>query len=147
VCVERARTIGLRGPAARASGLAEDARAEDPLYRELGFAPSVRQEGDARARMLLHVDELGAALALAATALSRAQAHEDAPIATPAATVTLEGPRGPLHVHPSQGQWQLSAPGEHAARIVAGDAAVGLEWAAALVALASFDLSPWRVGA
>jgi len=30
---------------------------------------------------------------------------------------------------------------------MAGEAMVGAEWSAALVTLASFDLSPWRIGA
>lgn len=53
------------GPVARASGLAEDVRAEDPAYRSLGFEPIVRHGGDAAARWSLRLAETAASLDLA----------------------------------------------------------------------------------
>ena len=142
VSLERARELGLRGPAGRASGVLDDARADDPRYRRLGFEPLVAAEGDALARTLLRAHEAVAALELAGRALGEAAggAAADAP-ADVLASVTVEGPRGPLRVC----NGQLEAPGEAAALVAAGDVIVGTEWAAALVGLASFDLSPWRV--
>jgi hypothetical protein len=43
------------------------------------------------------------------------------------------------------GGWRLDAPGADAGLQAAGAAMVGAEWAAALVTLVSFDLSPWQV--
>ena len=45
------------GPTARGSGVNNDMRASDPRYRELGFAPVLREEGDCLARCLVRVDE------------------------------------------------------------------------------------------
>jgi Respiratory-chain NADH dehydrogenase, 49 Kd subunit len=142
VSLERARELELRGPAGRASGVLDDARSDDPLYRRLGFEPLVAGEGDALARTLLRASEAVAALDIAGRALGEAAggAPADAPTGV-SASVVVEGPRGPLRA------WngQLDAPGEAAALVAAGDVIVGAEWAAALVGLASFDLSPWRV--
>jgi Respiratory-chain NADH dehydrogenase, 49 Kd subunit len=135
VSTERAREMGLRGPAARASGLADDARSGDPLYQRLGFEPIVRREGDARARTLVRTAEAAAAIELA----SRATALDE-PDRT-GAPVDVEGPRGPLRATDGT---RLEAPGEAAALAAAGATAVGAEWAAALTGIASFDLSPWR---
>ena len=56
------------GPVARASGLAEDVRMEDPAYRLLGFQPVVRDGGDAAARWAVRLAEAAASLDLAARA-------------------------------------------------------------------------------
>lgn len=145
---EEARRAGLRGPSARASDSAGDARSGDALYRELGFATAVRGEGDAHARTLLRVEEASIAIGLASAALERAIGHATAPDAPlrPSGT-PLEGPRGPVRAQRMPSEWRLSAPGESPALSAAGDAVVGAEWASALVVLASFDLSPWRVAA
>lgn len=58
-----ARTAG--GPVARAAGIAEDARTEDPGYRALGFEPVVTQGGDVRARWRQRLAETVQALELA----------------------------------------------------------------------------------
>jgi len=139
-----ARRAGLRGVAARASGIVEDVRSEDPLYLALAFEPLVREEGDALARTLLRLDEASVSIGLTQAALARAHARADAP--APVATgdwMTLEGPRGPLRARQVRDELRLEAPGQDAALAAAGPAAVGLEWAAALVVLISFDLSPW----
>ncbi len=140
---ERARETGLRGPAARASGIRDDARVGDALYERLAFEPVQRTCGDAHARTLVRAKEAGESLRLAEAAL-RADAK-----GTPAAgrPGELEGPRGPLRAERGAAGWHLAAPGADAALRAAGEAMVGAEWAAALVAVASFDLSPWRVGA
>lgn len=56
------------GPVARASGLAEDVRMEDPAYRSLGFEPVVRDGRDAAARWAVRLAEAAASLDLAARA-------------------------------------------------------------------------------
>lgn len=144
--VEKASQMGLTGPAARASGLAQDARADDPLYRELGFEPVIGADGDSLARALVRMKEAVAATALASQALRFSSEGRTAPSASrgrPGASV--EGPRGPLHARLTEAGWELTAPGGAAARDAAAAAMVGCEWATALVALASFDLSPWVV--
>jgi len=130
---------GLLGPVGRASGRSIDARSTDGRYARLGFDPVLRSEGDALARTIVRADE-----ALAAIRLAEAALNEDG--ATPTADRVVEGPRGPLHVRGSAGRPELAAPGADDARAAAAGAMVGLEWSAALVALASFDLSPWSVG-
>lgn len=137
---------GLAGPVARASGIPDDARDHDPLYRELGFAPAVRAEGDVRARTLLRMDDALGATVLAQEALHRARSGAATPemIASPGGC-TVEGPRGPVCARAAPEKWRLTAPGQRAALAAAGRAAVGLEWAAALAVLVSFDLSSWEV--
>lgn len=78
-----ARDRGLAGPNLRASGVAADARAEDPAYAALGFEPIVRNEGDALARTVLRVQEVAQSLRLL----------ELAPDAVPGAVI--EGPVDP----------------------------------------------------
>jgi NADH:ubiquinone oxidoreductase subunit D len=140
----RRRTVGrgvvpaagaevLRGPNARASGAGRDARAGDPRYAALEFEPVVADDGDARARVCVRAREAAEAVRLARGALERASRREAAPDVTGSG---IEGPRGPAGLRSVT----------DAALRVAGDAAVGHEWASALVVLASFDLSPWRVG-
>lgn len=57
--------LGL-GPVARAAGLAEDVRTDDPGYRALGFEPVIQQEGDAAARWRQRIEETAQSLDLAA---------------------------------------------------------------------------------
>jgi len=143
---------GLVGPNARAAGDVEDRRRADALYAALGFAAAEHGDGDVRARALVRVFEVREALRLAAEALARADVAAPDAQGVPAFAdqdgVAVEGPRGPVRIrrpanahHPD-----LEAPGSAAALEAAGRAAVGQEWASALVTLASFDLSPWRVG-
>lgn len=131
---------GLHGPVGRGSGHAADARTDDPAYRELGFEPVVRGEGDALARTLVRAEEALAAVGLAVDALTSAYVGADAPAAA-GAKPAVEGPRGPITAQRPNAEW------EPAARRAAADAMVGQEWSAALVALVSFDLSPWSAGA
>lgn len=85
--VDAAALEGLAaGPVARAAGLPEDARSEDPTYRELGFQPIVQSEGDAAARWRQRLAEASQSLDLAERAGARRT------------TVTgfVESPRGRL---------------------------------------------------
>jgi hypothetical protein len=125
-----ARRRGLVGPTAWASSVNSDSRSREPAYAELGFEPVQREEGDARARTLVRADDAWQSLLLLSRAVQRL--GDEAP-----SVAMVEGPRGPLDA--------TRAPDE-AAR-AAGDLAVGSEWAAALVVVASFDLSPWSVEA
>lgn len=56
------------GPVARAAGLAEDVRLEDPAYRALGFEPVLGDRGDASARWAVRLAEAADSLDLAARA-------------------------------------------------------------------------------
>lgn len=121
---------GIRGPSARASARAVDARSEHPAYVELGFDPVLADGGDTASRVRVRAEEAVAALDLARTALSLET--------LPAGGATIEGPRGPLGAG-------VDAWGSAAVR-AAEDAAEGEELARALTAVASFDLSPGMVG-
>lgn len=137
---ERVEELGLTGPSARASGLARDARTGDPAYVGLGFTPVLESGGDVLARAHVRAREIVMSLGLAEAAPEVGR-HE-APRGT-----AVEGPRGPLRADPAPlGQApRFHAPGTDAALRAAGEAAVGLEWSAAMLALASFDLSGWAV--
>ena len=136
----------LTGPIVRACGVADDARAVDPLYRLLGFEPIVREEGDAHARTLLRIDEAEQSVQLALTALDRAGSPRTDGADVHPSPATVDGPRGPLRARQRADSWELEAHGAQAARSLAGELMIGAEWATALVVLASFDLSPWVVG-
>lgn len=112
--------LGL-GPVARACGLLEDARAENPAYRSLGFEPVVHAGGDARARWRQRLAEAAQALDLAARAGGR---HTEP-------TGLVESPRGQLDVE--------SAPTARALSLVPALLA-GLEWGDAITAIVSLDL-------
>lgn len=138
---------GVSGPVARASGIGSDVRADDRGYRSLGFAPVVREDGDARARAVARAEEAAQSAGLAAAALERAHgsAERDAPSFAGSGAM-IESARGPVRVlADGAGQLHRSAPGARAACEAAGELAVGHEWAAALVTVASFDISPWRI--
>lgn len=137
---------GLRGPVARATGLADDARTGHPLYELLGFRPVVHSGGDAYARTLVRAEEAPVALRLACAAVGRAAGAVSDSAEVPPPGHAIEGPRGPVRARPGASGLRLDAPGAEAALGAAGEAMLGSEWAAALVALASFDLSPWSVG-
>ena len=114
----------LSGPNLRACGRPDDPRSTDAAYRELGFTPVAEAGGDALARTRVRLAEIVQSLDLASSAAERDGL-------APGTWPTVEGPRG------------LSDDAGVTAA-VAGRAAVGLEWASALVVIASFDLSPWR---
>jgi Ni,Fe-hydrogenase III large subunit len=133
--------LAITGPSARAAGLAIDARTKDPAYSTIGFTPSVDKAGDAAARARVRAHELVASIDLARAAVG---ASFTAASVLPEA---VEGPRGPVAVH-------VAAEGEPCAFVAQGadellEAAAerleGLEWAAAMAAIASFDLPGWKV--
>jgi NADH-quinone oxidoreductase subunit D len=68
-----ALSLGVTGPAGRASGVDLDLRRDDPLppYRELDVRPVVRTDGDALARVRCLVDEVAHSLLLARQCLDR----------------------------------------------------------------------------
>ena len=74
------------GPVARAAGLAEDVRLEDPAYGALGFEPVLGDRGDASARWAVRLAEAADSLDLAA----RAGDARTTPIGR------IESPRGRL---------------------------------------------------
>lgn len=164
----------LAGPNGRASGSPRDARSTDALYAELGFAPVVREAGDAEARVQVRAHEAAAAITLAIGALERATnglPGQDRPDESrlgdgrpdegrsgdrrpPGDTgfasrdgAAVEGPRGPVLASRAAAGAQplVTAPGADAATTAAAAAAEGQEWSAALLTIASFDLSAWRV--
>lgn len=109
----------VTGPVARGSGLAIDARRDDPAYRSLGFEPVTRDGGDSWARFLLRLDEVEASLALAARAGDET-----------ARTGVAESPRGTLGIGPGPDAWTD----------VLSELLSGLEWGDAVTTIISFDL-------
>ena len=136
--LERSRTVwlGLRGvghlpassldehagPVSRASGIAFDARSEDPQYRSLGFEPVVHSEGDAWARWRQRMREAVQALELAEKAGERTVGPRD----------RVEGARGTLTRDSRDA-------GDSLLRGLS-DWLPGLEWGDAMATIASLDL-------
>jgi hypothetical protein len=70
--ISRDELAGLGGgPVARAAGLAEDVRLDDPAYRELGFAPIIGDASNAATRLHLRLAEAAQSFDLAARAGDR----------------------------------------------------------------------------
>lgn len=116
------------GPIARAAGLAEDVRAEDPSYRALGFAPFVVDRNDPVGRWQVRLEEAARALELAAQAGRRMT------------TVVgrVESPRGRLQPGDS--------PTDRVLELVP-EILPGLEWGDAIATLISLDLDLDEAGA
>lgn len=112
--------LGL-GPVARAAGLHEDVRTEDPAYRELGFEPLVGERPDSASRWRLRLEEAARALDLAAAAGS----------AVTRTVGRVESPRGRLEL--------ADAPSTRLLPLLPG-ALAGLEWGDGLATLVSLDL-------
>lgn len=103
------------GPVARASGVAEDARCDDPAYLALGFVPITRDAGDAAARWLQRLAEARQALTLADQAgQRRVSGRPEPPHGTPAGQRSLLG--------------------------MLSELTVGTEWGDAVAVVASLDL-------
>lgn len=120
------------GPVARAAGLAEDARVDDPAYRALGFAPAVQRrrgdadaDGDARARWRQRVAEAVQSLELAGRAGDRRTGGSGA---------SIEGARG--RVHASAGNSTPSA----ALLALLPDLLRGQEWGDVVTTVVSLDI-------
>jgi hypothetical protein len=145
---DAAESHKVGGPTGRAAGIADDARAADPLYHALGFAPQGADAGDAEARAQLRAAEIVASLALVRAAASEAGGDAEAVREAPGEPVVVEGPRGPLHaIAGPNREVAIATPGADGALAIAGDSITGLELGAAIVGLVSFDLSPWRTEA
>jgi Ni,Fe-hydrogenase III large subunit/Ni,Fe-hydrogenase III component G len=121
---EQARTLGVVGPPARASGLAIDARRDHPYaaYDELVPRLCVRTEGDTWARVLVRVEELLEAVRLVREALTRlpegpilAEIRDEIPPGRMAISA-VEAPRGEaIHYVLTGGEnrpyrWRVRAP-------------------------------------
>jgi len=117
-------SAGLPGPNGRADGADNDARTRDPHYEQLGFTAITTDGADVCARALVRAREAQEAVRVALAAQSRPPDGDGA--------VAIEGPRGAVGLS--------GAP----AREAAAAAAIGQEWSAALLVVASFDLSPWE---
>jgi hypothetical protein len=119
--------LGL-GPVARAAGLAEDVRMEDPSYQALGFAPFVADRNDPAGRWQVRLEEAARALELAARAGERMTT----------AIGRVESPRGRLE------------PGDsptHRALELIPALLPGLGWGDAISTLVSLDLDLDEAGA
>ena len=109
------------GPAARAAGLAEDVRLEDPAYRDLGFTPVLEAGGDAAARWVVRLREAAQSLDLAGRAGRR----------TTGLSGRVESPRGRLE--------RSSAPSTRLLDLLPR-ALRGAEWGDAVATIVSLDL-------
>jgi hypothetical protein len=109
------------GPVARAAGVSEDLRTDDPVYRRLGFEPLTHRAGDAATRWRQRLAEAAQSLQLAARAgEARLQPRGE-----------IESPRGRL----ASG----NAPSTRLLPLVP-ELLVGSEWGDALATLVSLDL-------
>ncbi|HVA92099.1 MAG TPA: hypothetical protein VNL71_19910 [Chloroflexota bacterium] len=148
--LDRSRTAELRGPVARAAGLALDARAADAEYQALGFAPIIRQNGDALARLLVRLEEVVQSLDLLAAVTEPPMANVEIPAHSSGEGVaTLETPRGVatlrLRLETGTARAITLDPPSVAHAALVPSLATGQELADALVAVASLDLSPWEI--
>ena len=117
------------GPVARAAGLAEDARIDDPAYAALGFEPVVRTPGplhrtagDARDRLRQRLAEAVQSLTIVARAGAARAGAGGAP---------AEGPRGPV------------APGRSPSAVLLSllpELLRGQEWGDAVTTVVSLDI-------
>lgn len=110
------------GPAARAAGLPDDARADEAAYGALGFEPITGHGGDVADRWRQRMAEIGQSLDLAARA-GESTAFGAGIVESPGGRLTATGP------HP--GDRMLAA---------LPDLLVGLEWGDAVAVVASLDL-------
>lgn len=87
------------GPVARGSGVENDARTAEPMYRNLGFEAVLRDEGDCWARCIVRVDEIFQSLNLIRTAIDTIPSGEfcavvKGPVPEGDYTFRVEQPRG-----------------------------------------------------
>ena len=140
----------LPGLVARAGGIARDARSDDPIYAELGFAVLTATGGDALARLALRCGEISQSLDL----ISRAGAialPEPQILGTVSGTgeAVVETPRGAARLSLTLHQGKVTAAdmstptAAHVALIAT--VANGQELGDALTGIGSLDMSPWEV--
>lgn len=135
------------GPAARASGVREDVRLDDPDYASLGFKPVVEEWGDALARYNVRLREVEESLRLAGEALGRAEAAS-VEVGSPPdgeTSAVLEGPRGRASatLAATGGRvegFELELPSRANARLLP-ESIKGVSVSDAVVAVWSLDLS------
>ena len=108
------------GPVARASGVVEDARSDDPAYRALGFEPVIQRGGDVWARWRQRLDEVEQSLSVARAAGDRSTGGDGRPI---------EAPYGPV-----------GAPRLDRLAVVLPPLLRGLEWGDAVATVTSLGL-------
>lgn len=148
--LDQAAVATARGPVARASGVATDARGTDPAYQALGFVPVLRDGGDVLARLQVRLAEISQSLNLVAAAGAIATVPATiSPDMSGTGIATVETPRGTATLHLEVDHGHV-----HAAHVQTPSAAnsalvppvaEGAEVADALVAIASLDLSPWEI--
>jgi hypothetical protein len=119
--------MGL-GPSARASGLEEDLRSDDPAYRALGFEPILQTGGDVAARWRVRLAEAAQSVRLSERAGDR----------TIDPTGKVESPRGRLEY----GSAPTSRLMYELPRILEG-----LEWGDAVATIVSLDVDLDELGA
>ncbi len=118
---DQAEKIG--GPAARAAGIAQDTRQDDPQYQRLGFQVIYGHGSNCRARWQQWLDEAEQALSLAARAREQAVCTSDCD--------RVETPRGVMG--------RGGSPSD--ATFVLQELLPGLEWSEAIATIASLDLA------
>jgi len=101
---EKARSLGVVGPVARASGIGQDIRKEAPYaaYAEMDFTVPVVPDGDVRARLLVRALEIMESCNILRQALAKLPPGEIAPpgdgskfsFISGTATARVEAPRG-----------------------------------------------------
>jgi hypothetical protein len=127
--IDPTRLAGLGlGPIARAAGLAEDVRAEDPGYRALGFVPFLIDRSDPAGRWQVRLEDAARALDVAARAGERRTTLVG----------RVESPRGRLEPGDS--------PTDRALELVP-EILSGLGWGDAIATLISLDLDLDEAGA
>ena len=139
-----------RGPVARAGGETDDLRAEEDVYRALGFEPVIRDGDDALSRLRVRLEEVERSIELVgkASSLSAAAVVIDGAVSG-AGTARIETPRGAaeLRVELEEGvvsRLELESPSSRHLELVK-PVAEGEELSDALVGIASLDISPWEV--
>jgi len=142
----------MSGPVARAAGIARDARSDDPVYAELGFAALTQAGGDALARLTQRCGEILQSLELIARAGAIALPEpQDIGAASGAGEAVVETPRGParLNLTLHKGavtQAEIETPSALEIALIA-PVAEGRELGDALTGIGSLDISPWEVSA
>lgn len=121
--VDPGQVVGL-GPVARATGIADDARVDDPAYRDLGFEALTLQGGDAATRWRQRLNETIQALDLATRAGDRMTGGRG----------VVESPRGRLALGEPNPAIRLLG--------LVPSTLSGLEWGDAVSTLLSLDLDP-----
>lgn len=117
---DRVEGMGL-GPTARAAGVDDDTRTDDPAYRRLGFEPITHERGDASARWRQRLAEAAQALELA---VSAGDARTES-------TGRIEAPNGTIA--------GASSPNDRLLGLLP-ELLAGADWGDAVASVASLDL-------